>query len=350
MNENQTAEKTAQPAVNTEVARDTVNRRFSVAPMMDWTTPDCRVFHRLMSRHTLLYTEMVTTGALIHGDAARHLDYHDSEHPVALQLGGSNPKDLATCARMAQDWGYDEVNLNVGCPSDRVQNNMIGACLMAHPKLVAECLAEMQAAVDIPITVKHRLGIDDLDSFEHLHAFVETVRTSGCNSFTIHARKAILEGLSPKENRDIPPLIYDHVYRIKALFPELEIIINGGIKTLQECDTHLQHVDGVMIGREAYQNPWPLLSQADSRFFGDPHDIPGRMQIAEAFIPHLEQRLAAGAPLYAVVKHLLGLFHGQRGGKQFRRYLSENGHTRGAASDTFRAALALVAPEIDTNL
>ncbi|MBV0932222.1 tRNA dihydrouridine(20/20a) synthase DusA [Marinobacterium weihaiense] len=324
---------------------DTVNRRFSVAPMMDWTTSDCRVFHRLMSRHAVLYTEMVTTGALIHGDAARHLAYDNSEHPVALQLGGSNPQELAQCARMAQEWGYDEVNLNVGCPSDRVQNNMIGACLMAHPQRVADCLAEMQAAVRIPVTVKHRLGIDDLDSFEHLHRFVETVKTSGCNSFTIHARKAILDGLSPKENRDIPPLMYDRVYRIKQLFPELEIIINGGIKTLEECDTHLQHVDGVMIGREAYQNPWPLLSQADSRYFNDAHTIADRMAIAEAFIPHLERRLAEGAPLYAVIKHLLGLFHGQRGGKQFRRFLSENGHQREAGVDIYREALARVAPQ-----
>jgi tRNA-dihydrouridine synthase A len=313
--------------------------------MMDWTTSDCRVFHRLFSDHTLLYTEMVTTGALIHGDAARHLDYHASEHPVALQLGGSNPSELAQCARMAEEWGYDEVNLNVGCPSDRVQNNMIGACLMAHPQLVAECLGEMRAATGIPVTVKHRLGIDDLDSFEHLHQFVETVRQSGCTSFTIHARKAILQGLSPKENRDIPPLIYDHVYRIKALYPELEIIINGGIKTLAECDQHLERVDGVMIGREAYQNPWPLLSEVDQRYFGIDRPARSRMDIAEAFIPYLEQRLAEGAPLYAAAKHLLGLFHGQRGGKQFRRYLSENGHAREAGVDTFRAALALVAQD-----
>jgi tRNA-dihydrouridine synthase A len=313
--------------------------------MMDWTTSDCRVFHRLFSDHTLLYTEMVTTGALIHGDAARHLDYHASEHPVALQLGGSNPSELAQCARMAEEWGYDEVNLNVGCPSDRVQNNMIGACLMAHPQLVAECLGEMRAAAGIPVTVKHRLGIDDLDSFEHLHQFVETVRQSGCTSFTIHARKAILQGLSPKENRDIPPLIYDHVYRIKALYPELEIIINGGIKTLAECDQHLERVDGVMIGREAYQNPWPLLSEVDQRYFGIDRPARSRMDIAEAFIPYLEQRLAEGAPLYAVAKHLLGLFHGQRGGKQFRRYISENGHAREAGVDTFRAALALVAKD-----
>ncbi|MGE4416146.1 MAG: tRNA dihydrouridine(20/20a) synthase DusA [Marinobacterium sp.] len=324
---------------------DSISRRFSVAPMMDWTTSDCRVFHRLFSDHTLLYTEMVTTGALIHGDAARYLGYHASEHPVALQLGGSNPSELAQCARMAEEWGYDEVNLNVGCPSDRVQNNMIGACLMAHPQLVAECLGEMRAATGIPVTVKHRLGIDDLDSFEHLHQFVETVRQSGCTSFTIHARKAILQGLIPKENRDIPPLIYDHVYRIKALYPELEIIINGGIKTLAECDQHLERVDGVMIGREAYQNPWPLLSEVDQRYFGIDRPARSRMDIAEAFIPYLEQRLAEGAPLYAVAKHLLGLFHGQRGGKQFRRYLSENGHAREAGVDTFRAALALVAQD-----
>jgi tRNA-dihydrouridine synthase A len=219
---------------------------------------------------------------------------------------------------------------------------MIGACLMAHPQLVAECLGEMRAAAGIPVTVKHRLGIDDLDSFEHLHQFVETVRQSGCTSFTIHARKAILQGLSPKENRDIPPLIYDHVYRIKALYPELEIIINGGIKTLAECDQHLEKIDGVMIGREAYQNPWPLLSEVDQRYFGINRPARSRMDIAEAFIPYLEQRLAEGAPLYAVAKHLLGLFHGQRGGKQFRRYLSENGHAREAGVKTFQAALALV--------
>lgn len=329
----------AKPATPSDSA---LNRRFSVAPMMDWTTSDARVFHRLISRHALLYTEMVTTGALIHGDRERFLQYDASEHPLALQLGGSNPAELAQCARMAQEWNYDEVNLNVGCPSDRVQNNMIGACLMAHPKLVAECLAEMQAHTTLPVTVKHRLGIDDLDSFEHLHAFVETVRESGCRTFIIHARKAILQGLSPKENREVPPLIYDHVYRIKQLFPELEIIINGGIRSIDECEHHLQHVDGVMIGREAYQNPYPLLSQVDSRLYGDEHPVPSREDIARAFIPYLEQRLAQGAPLYAIVKHLLGLFHGERGGRQFRRYLSENGHQRGAAVSVFLDALQTV--------
>ncbi len=332
-----------QPASPVPV-EDKVDRRLSVAPMMDWTTSDARVFHRLISRNTLLYTEMVTTGALIHGDRERFLKYDQSEHPVALQLGGSNPQELAECARMAEDWGYDEVNLNVGCPSDRVQNNMIGACLMAHPKLVAECLSEMQAATRLPVTVKHRLGIDDMDSFEHLHAFVDTVKESGCRSFTIHARKAILAGLSPKENREIPPLIYDHVYRIKQLYPQLEVVINGGIKSLDEAEAHLKRVDGVMIGREAYQNPYAILSEADNRIFGESLPVADRIHIAEAFIPYLERRLAEGAPLYAVVKHLLGLFHGQRGGRQFRRYLSENGHKRGAATDTFREALSFVTP------
>lgn len=309
---------------------------------MDWTTRDCRFFHRLMSRHTLLYTEMVTTGALIHNDPARWLDYNAEEHPIALQLGGSNPTDLAKCTKFAQDWGYDEVNLNVGCPSDRVQNNMIGACLMAHPNLVKECLGEMQAAVSIPVTIKHRLGIDDLDSYELLERFVETVAESGVTSFTIHARKAILDGLSPKQNREVPPLIYDNVYKIKQRFPELEIVINGGIKSLEECDEHLKHVDGVMIGREAYQNPYPLLSQVDSRLFGEIGPTLSRIEVAEQFIPYIERAMANGNSLYGVVKHLLGLFHGERGGKQFRRYLSENGHKREAGVKTFREALKFV--------
>ncbi|MBT00426.1 MAG: tRNA dihydrouridine(20/20a) synthase DusA [Oceanospirillaceae bacterium] len=341
MTEKPTTDK-AEPLTHTQAKEP--SRRFSVAPMMDWTTSDCRVFHRLMSAQTLLYTEMVTTGALIHGDRERFLHYDASEHPVALQLGGSDPKELALCARMAEEAGYDEVNLNVGCPSDRVQNNMIGACLMAHPRLVAECLSEMQATTRIPVTVKHRLGIDELDSFEHLHGFVEQVRESGCTSFTIHARKAILQGLSPKENREIPPLKYDFVYEIKRLYPELEIIINGGIKSLEEAKHHLTHVDGVMVGREAYQNPYPLLSEVDQQIFGTHGNPLSRIEVAEAFIPYLERRLAEGAPLYAVVKHLLGLFHGQRGGRQFRRYLSENGHQRGACIDTFRQALEFVTP------
>ena len=310
--------------------------------MMDWTTRDCRFFHRIMSRHTLLYTEMVTTGALIHNDPARWLDFNVEEHPIALQLGGSNPADLATCSRFAETFGYDEVNLNIGCPSDRVQNNMIGACLMAHPKLVKECLGEMQAAVSIPVTVKHRLGIDDLDSYELLEQFVETVAESGISSFTIHARKAILDGLSPKQNREIPPLIYENVYKIKQRFPDLEIVINGGIKTLDDCQNHLQHVDGVMIGREAYQNPYPLLSGVDQRLFNKNYPVPSRLDVAEQFIPYIERTMAKGSPLYPIVKHVMGLFHGEPGGKQFRRHLSENGHKREAGVDVFREALSIV--------
>ena len=317
-------------------------RRFSVAPMMDWTDSHCRSFHRLMSRHALLYTEMVTTGALIHGHRERFLRYTPDEHPVALQLGGSNPEALALCARMAEDHGYDEVNLNVGCPSDRVQNNMIGACLMGHPQLVAECLDKMQQAVSIPITVKHRLGIDDLDSQEYLLNFIDQVRQSGCKTFIVHARKAILQGLNPKQNREIPPLCYDRVYEIKQTFPALQIIINGGIKTLEECDTHLQKLDGVMIGREAYQNPYPLLSLVDSRYFDDQHPILSREAVAKAFIPYIETQVAQGAPLYAITKHLLGLFHGQRGGKQFRRHISENGHHKMAGPEVFQQALNFV--------
>ncbi|WP_151703485.1 tRNA dihydrouridine(20/20a) synthase DusA [Nitrincola alkalilacustris] len=324
---------------------DNVNRRFSVAPMMDWTDRHCRYFHRLLSQHALLYTEMVTTGALIHGNRERFLRYDQAEHPLALQLGGSNPQELAECAQMAQDWGYDEVNLNVGCPSDRVQNNMIGACLMAHPQLVAECLSEMQARVSIPVTIKHRLGIDDMESLEQLRNFIEIVKGSGCSTFIIHARKAILKGLSPKQNREVPPLRYEWVHQIKTDFPELEIIINGGIQTLDQCQQHLEHLDGVMIGREAYQNPYELLSQVDCELYGNNHRILSRLEIAEAFIPYLEAQLQEGAPLYSVLKHLLGLFHGQRGGKQFRRHISENGHKSGAAIDVYREALQFVSQE-----
>ncbi len=342
MNKSHTTPNTAKTSSNADNTRVSRARRFSVAPMMDWTDSHCRSFHRLMSHHALLYTEMVTTGALIHGHRERFLRYTPDEHPVALQLGGSNPEELALCARMAEDHGYDEVNLNVGCPSDRVQNNMIGACLMGHPQLVAECLASMQNAVSIPVTVKHRLGIDDLDSQEYLLNFIDQVRQSGCKTFIVHARKAILQGLNPKQNREIPPLCYDRVYEVKQTFPELEIIINGGIKTLEECDQHFQHCDGVMIGREAYQNPYPLLSQVDSRYFNDSHPIATREAIAEAFIPYIESQVAQGAPLYAITKHLLGLFHGQRGGKQFRRHISENGHKKTAGPEVFQQALNFV--------
>lgn len=320
---------------------DTLNRRFTVAPMMDWTDRHCRYFHRILSKHAVLYTEMVTTGALIHADPERFLRFNQEEHPVALQLGGSNAKELALCTKMAEDYGYDEVNLNVGCPSDRVQNNMIGACLMAHPTLVSECLSEMQSAVSIPVTVKHRLGIDDMDSYEELHQFVESVKESGCNVFIIHARKAILQGLSPKENRDIPPLKYEWVYQIKQAFPELEIHINGGIKTIDECKTHLQHVDGVMLGREAYQNPY-LLSEVDQAFYADSRSQISRKAAAMAMLPYIEDQLSQGAALNHILRHMLGLFHAQRGGKQFRRFISENAHKPGATIDVLLEALERV--------
>jgi len=321
---------------------DKLNRRFTVAPMMDWTDRHCRYFHRILSRHAVLYTEMVTTGALIHAEADRFLRYNPEEQPVALQLGGSNTEDLAQCTKMAQDYGYNEVNLNVGCPSDRVQNNMIGACLMAHPQLVAECLEKMQSAVDIPVTVKHRLGIDDMDSYEELVNFVTQVKASGCRVFIIHARKAILQGLSPKENRDVPPLKYEWVYQIKQEFPELEIHINGGIKTIAECHTHLQHVDGVMLGREAYQNPY-LLAEVDSNFYACPEEKISRKGAALAMVPYIQAQLEQGVSLHHITRHMLGLFHAQRGGKQFRRFISENAHKSGASIDVLFEALDYVA-------
>ncbi|WP_436792282.1 tRNA dihydrouridine(20/20a) synthase DusA [Amphritea atlantica] len=327
------------PMLNMTVEKQTpqLNRTFTVAPMMEWTDRHCRYFHRLISDNAVLYTEMVTTGALIHGDQQRFLRYSEPEHPLALQLGGSQPEELALCSRMAEDAGYDEINLNVGCPSDRVQNNMIGACLMGHPELVAECLATMQAAVTIPVTIKHRLGIDDMDSYEALHQFVATVSQSGCKTFIIHARKAILQGLSPKENRDIPPLKYEWVYQIKQAFPELEILINGGIKTLAESRSHLQHVDGVMIGREAYHNPY-MMTEVDALYQPDAV-VKTRLQIIEQMYPYIEAELKQGCYLGHITRHLLGLFHGQPGGRQFRRYLSENAHKAGADVDVLKRAV-----------
>lgn len=310
--------------------------------MMDWTDRNCRYFHRQISQHAVLYTEMVTTGALLHAEPARFLNFDGAEHPVALQLGGSNPADLAKCTKMAEDWGYDEVNLNIGCPSDRVQNNMIGACLMAHPELVAECLHTMQQGVSTPVTVKHRLGIDDMDSYEELHHFVSVVKQSGCKTFIVHARKAILQGLSPKENRDIPPLKYQWVYRLKQDFPELEILINGGIKTLAECTEHLKHVDGVMVGREAYQNPY-MMADVDNLIYGADSATRSRKEIAESMRGYIEKQLDNGTYLSHIVRHTLGLFHGQRGGRQYRRYLSENAHKPGADLKIFEEALARVA-------
>ena len=308
---------------------------------MDWTDRHCRYFIRQLSPHARLYTEMVTAAALVHGNADKLLAFDAAEHPVALQLGGSDPKMMADASKIVADAGYDEININVGCPSDRVQNNMIGACLMAHPQLVAECLHKMQQEVSIPVTVKHRLGIDDMDSYEELHQFVATVKQSGCSTFIIHARKAILQGLSPKENRDIPPLKYDWVYQIKQAFPELEIIVNGGIKTLDESQQHLEFLDGVMVGREAYHNPY-IMVEVD-QLYGAATAKLSRKDVIEKFYPYVEEQLQQGVYLGHITRHVLGLFHGQRGGRQFRRYISENAHKPGADIDVLKQAVALVA-------
>lgn len=297
---------------------ESLKPRISVAPMMDWTTKDYRFFARLFNPNVVLYTEMVTTGAIIYGGANRHLDFNQQEHPIVLQLGGSNPQDLATCTKMAEDWGYNEVNLNVGCPSDRVQNNKIGACLMAEPNLVAECIHSMQKAVSIPVTVKHRIGIDDMQSYEEMLHFVDTVAATGCTHFIVHARIAILQGLSPKENRDVPPLRYDDVYRLKQERPHLTIEINGGIKTFEETQQHLQHVDGVMIGREAYHNPYLLAEMGQLWNL----ETPDRFEIMQQMMPYIHQRVTEGAPLSIITRHILGLFQNLPGARKWRQALS----------------------------
>ena len=317
------------------------SRKLSVAPMMDWTTRDFRYLCRLITRHTLLYTEMVTAPAVIHGPRERLLGFNAMEHPVAVQLGGSDPGELAQAARICSDFGYDEINLNVGCPSDRVQSGRFGACLMAEPQRVAECVAAMAAVTSLPVTVKSRIGIDDQDDYEFLFHFVDTVRQAGCSSFTIHARKAILSGLSPKENRDIPPLVYERAYAIKQDFPDCEVILNGGIRSLEEVQQHLGEVDGVMIGREAYNNPWCLVD-ADRVIFGDEHPLPSRHEVIEAFMPYLEQRIAEGTHPKHVLRHLLHLFIQVPGARQFRRHLSENAHRADATAEVLRQAAALV--------
>ena len=315
-----------------------LNRLISVAPMLDWTDRHERYFLRLLSRRILLYTEMVTTGALIHGDRDRFLAYNDREHPVALQLGGSDPGDLAVCAKMAQDVGYDEVNLNLGCPSDRVQSGRFGACLMAEPDLVAQCVAAMRQAVDIPVTVKTRIGIDELDSFEELSAFVRAVAEGGCKTFILHARKAWLTGLSPKANREVPPLDYDRVYRIKEAFPDLEIVINGGIRTEAQIRQHLPFVDGVMVGRAAYEDPY-FLSTVDQAFYGETRAVSSRQEVLEAFCEYAETQLATGVRLNQMTRHIMGLFRGVPGARAWRRHLSEHTHLSGAGVDVVRDAV-----------
>ncbi len=309
--------------------------------MMDWTDRHCRVFHRLMSRRARLYTEMLTTGAVIHGDRARLLGFDASEHPVALQLGGSDPRDLATAAQIGEDFGYDEINLNVGCPSDRVQNGRFGACLMAEPVLVAEGVAAMKRAVKIPVTVKCRIGIDDQDPEVALDALASGVIAAGADVLVVHARKAWLNGLSPKENRDIPPLDYDRVYRLKAALPDVPIIINGGITSLAEAKQHLSQVDGVMLGRAAYQEPWRLLT-VDSELFGEVSPHATMKDVFEAMLPYIERQLAEGTRLHSITRHFVGAFHGVSGARAFRRHLAENGVRPGAGIEVLRDAVARV--------
>jgi tRNA-dihydrouridine synthase A len=307
-------------------------RLLSVAPMMDWTDRHCRVFHRHITRHTWMYTEMVTTGALVYGDVERHLRYDDVEHPVALQLGGSEPADLAKSAKLGEQWGYDEINLNCGCPSERVQKGAFGACLMNEPQLVADCVKAMRDAVSVDVTVKHRIGIDYNEDYGYVRDFIGTVADAGCRTFIVHARNAVLKGLSPKENREIPPLRYEVAYELKREFPDLEIIINGGIKTNDEIESHLRHVDGVMIGREAYHNPY-MMADWDARFYGELRGDQtagpaSREQVLEAMIPYIREQLERYGPLglklNGITRHMLGLMAGLPGARAFRQLLSDS--------------------------
>lgn len=309
--------------------------------MMDWTDRHDRFFLRLISRRALLYTEMVTTGAVLHGDRERLLGFDASEHPVAVQLGGSEPADLAEAARIAADFGYDEVNLNVGCPSDRVQSGRFGACLMREPDLVARCIEAMRRVVSVPVTVKCRIGVDEQEPEEALPAMAQAVREAGCETLIVHARKAWLEGLSPKENRDIPPLDYPLVYRLKQAMPDMEIVINGGIATLAEAADHMAHVDGAMLGRAAYQNPY-LLAEADRLFYGEAAAPRSRHEVLEAFLPYVQRELAHGTHLHAMTRHILGLFQGQPGARAFRRHVSENAPRAGAGIEVIREAMQKV--------
>jgi len=314
---------------------------FSVAPMMDWTDRHCRVFHRLMTRRGRLYTEMLTSGAILHGDQRRLLAFDVCEHPLALQLGGSDPRDLATSAKIGEDFGYDEVNLNVGCPSDRVKEGRFGACLMAEPELVASCVAAMKQAVAILVTVKCRIGIDDQDPEAALDTLARAVVAAGADALIVHARKAWLNGLSPRENRDIPPLDYDRVYRLKAAMPDVPVIINGGIGSLEEAKQHLAHVDGVMLGRTAYQEPWRLLA-VDPELFGEAAPFATMKDVFAAMVPYIERELASGTRLHAITRHFVGAFHGVPGARAFRRHLAENGVKPGAGVEVLKDAIALV--------
>lgn len=337
--------KNVSEAIDCSGVKKTALRRLSVAPMMEYTDKHCRYFLRLITQHTLLYSEMVTTGALLHGCRSDLLDFSATEQPVALQLGGSDPQALALCAIMAQKRGYKEINLNVGCPSNRVQEGNIGACLMAKPELIASCVKAIQQCVKIPVTIKHRIGVKSSTQghymgYERLKYFVEATASAGCKSFIIHARIAILEGLTPKENRSIPPLEYDKVYQLKQDYPELEIIINGGIKTISEAKHHLRYVDGVMIGREAYHNPY-ILCEADKIIFQDQEaSMPTRIQVATAMIPYIKRQLEQGVRLHQITRHMLGLFNGLPGARYFRRLLSEQCRQKTADITTYETVLA----------
>ncbi len=315
-------------------------RKFSVAPMMEWTDRHCRFFHRLLTRHALLYTEMLTTGAVLHGDRGRLLRYDPAEHPLALQLGGSDPRALAACARIGADLGYGEINLNAGCPSDRVQDGRFGACLMTEPELVGDCVAAMNAAVQVSVTVKCRVGVDDQDQEEALEAFARAVERAGVNALIVHARKAWLKGLSPKENREVPPLDYERVYRLKAAHPRLTVVLNGGVGSIEEALSHLPHVDGIMMGRAAYQEPWRLLA-VDPLLFGDHARFASPKEAAAALVPYIERELAQGARLHAITRHLHGLFRAVPGARAFRRHLA-GAATTDAGPEFLIAALGLV--------
>jgi tRNA-dihydrouridine synthase A len=320
------------------------SHRFAVAPMMEWTDRHCRYFLRLISKRTLLYTEMVTAEAVLYGDRMRVLGFNAAEHPLALQLGGSDPNALAAAACIGADFGYDEINLNIGCPSDRVQSGRFGACLMTEPELVSECVAAMAASSGLPVTVKCRIGIDDQDAEESLDRFIDEVSRAGCSTFIVHARKAWLKGLRPKENRDVPPLDYDRVHRIKQRRPELEIILNGGIESFAAAKAELAHVDGVMLGRAAYADPY-LLAEVDGALFGEAATPPSRLGVLDAFRPYVEDQLARGIRLNAMTRHILGLFHGQPRARAFRRHLAENAHLDGAAITVLDEARRIVAGE-----
>lgn len=318
-----------------------LDRTLSVAPMMAWTTRHQRFFLRQITRRTLLYTEMVTSGALLHGDVERLLAYHPDEAPLALQLGGCEPDELAHCARLASEHGFAEVNLNVGCPSDRVRNGQFGACLMARPEVVAECVAAMREASPLPVTVKTRIGIDDMDTYTALEHFVRSVSAAGCRTFIIHARKAWLQGLSPKENREVPPLDYGRVHRLKQEHPNLEIVINGGILDLEQTRTHLRKVDGAMIGRAAYKTPY-ILAEADQGLFGSDAPAVSRDDVVAALLPYVEDELSGGTPLKHITRHILGLYQGQPGARLWRRHLSEHAPRPDAGTEVLQQALEKV--------